>query len=242
MGHPTDPTEPPWTLRERVSFAWDEGSVRWLVGILVVAVLTVGLFALRSRPVETVAAPHVVRSGTPAPSVDGAASGTPSPSASAAESAGVVIVHVTGPVRTPGVVTLAAGSRVSDAVAAAGGVTPQGLKKAGIRINLARILVDGEQIDVSVAEDSGAAPTASPGAGRGLPGGGPTAPQSGVKVSLNKATASQLEELPRVGPVMAAKIIEFRTQYGGFRSIDQLREVSGIGDATFAQIAPLVQL
>lgn len=247
MNQSTDPTEPPWTLRERVSFAWDEGSVRWLVGVLVVVILAVGMFALRSRPVETIAAPQIVRSGTPVPSSDPSLAPGSSASASttAAEASGVVIVHVTGPVRTPGVVTLPAGSRVSDAVAAAGGVTAQGLKKSGIKINLARVLVDGEQIDVGATTPDagdGAVTSASPGGGRNAPGSSAAPVQPGAKVSLNKATAAQLEELPRVGPVMAAKIIEFRTQYGGFRSIDQLREVSGIGDATFAQLAPLVQL
>ncbi len=243
MGQLTDPDDPPWSLRERISLAWDQGSIRWLVGALVVVVVIVGLLAMRSRPVESVAAPQIVRTGTPAAQVDsqmlpgGSKSGSPTSS----ESPGVVIVHVTGPVRRPGVFTLAAGSRVIDAVDAAGGVT-----KGQVRINLARVLIDGEQLDVGAAAEApnqGVTTNSSPpgttsgGAGAGTVGG-----QPGGKVSLNKATSAQLEELPQVGPVTAAKIIEFRTQYGGFRSVDQLREVSGIGDKTFAQLAPLVQL
>ncbi|MFA7265369.1 MAG: ComEA family DNA-binding protein [Candidatus Nanopelagicales bacterium] len=244
---PRELTEPPWTIRERVSLAWEDGSIRWLVGILVVVVLGVGLFAMRSQPVETVVAPQVVRSGTPAPTSDFVESASASPvanpsvdaSATGAQTPAQVIVHVTGPVRNPGVVTLAAGSRVTDAVAAAGGLT-----KGRVQINLARVLVDGEQIDVGAAHDA-ASTTGAAGAGgvgtvpNGAIGGGTAA---AGKISINKASASQLEELPRVGPVLASKIIEFRTQFGGFRSIDQLREVSGIGDATFAQLAPLVTL
>lgn len=243
---PHDVAELPWTIRERVSLAWEDGSLRWLVGVLVVVVLGVGLFAMRSKPVETVMAPQVVKSGTPAPTSDSGGTATTAAavtsveaSAAGAQAPTQVIVHVTGPVRNPGVVTLAAGSRVTDAVAAAGGLT-----RGKVHINLARVLVDGEQIDVGAEHDSASA------LGPGTSGGLGTTPNGAVgggtavvgKISINKATATQLEELPRVGPVLASKIIEFRTQFGGFRSIDQLREVSGIGDATFAQLAPLVTL
>lgn len=230
-------------MRERFCVAWDRSGVRWCVGILLAAVVVAGLLAIRSRPVESVTKPSVVRSGSPMAnsSVTGGAanpipgststtSGSPSPLSSPV---GVVIVHVIGPVRNPGVFTLPAGSRVADAVAAAGGST-----KRQIHINLARVLGDGEQIDVGAAEGPG------PGAGVAGPsgGGGSGSSAPGAKVNLNKATSAQLEELPRVGPVLAAKIIDFRTQNGGFRSVDQLKEVPGVGDATFAQIAPHVQV
>lgn len=244
---PRDLAEPPWTIRERVSLAWEDGSVRWLVGILVVVVLGVGLFAMRSQPVETVVAPQVVKSGTSVPTADslGSAAATAPANASVDASAAStqpptqVIVHVTGPVRSPGVVTLAAGSRVTDAVAAAGGLT-----KGKIRINLARVLVDGEQIDVGAEQESTSALGTESSSGLGTTPSGTVGSGTSAagKISINKASATQLEELPRVGPVLASKIIEFRTQFGGFRSIDQLREVSGIGDATFAQLAPLVTL
>ncbi len=248
-----EPLDPQWTLRERMSVAWDRAGIRWLVGILASVVVAVGLLALRSKPVESVTAPQVVRTGTPVPSAGTSVSAAIAEpvSVSATGQPSVVVVHVTGPVRNPGVVTLPAGSRVADAITAAGGVT-----KGLVRINLARVLIDGEQIDVSAPSDggegTGSATTTGPLSGGGsgtskvggsqLGGGQAGGGQSGGKVSLNKATASQLEQLPRVGPVLASKIIEFRTQHGGFRSIDQLREVSGIGDATFAQIAPYVQV
>lgn len=240
MGHLTDPDEPSWTFRERFDVAWDRSSIRWLVGVLAVVVILVGLLTLRSRPAESVTVPQIVRSGTPASATGPDPSITSSVSLSppATETPETVIVHVTGPVRSPGVVTLAAGARVTDAVTAAGGLT-----KGKVMINLARVLVDGEQIDVGAtaeaSEPVGSSTPGMPGSTRGPTGG---TSQAGGKVSLNKATAAQLEELPRVGPVMAAKILEFRTQHGGFRSIEQLQEVSGIGDQTYAQLAPLVQL
>jgi competence protein ComEA len=115
------------------------------------------------------------------------------------------------------------------------------MAKGRAHINLARVLIDGEQIDVGALEEpSTSQPTLASGGGQLNGSVAPGLGGAGAKVSLNKATAAQLEQLPRVGPVMASKIIEFRTQHGGFRSVDQLREVPGIGDATFAQIAPHV--
>ena len=246
MAEHRDPVEPDWSVRERIVVAWDRTSVRVLAGVVALVVLTVALLAIRSRPVESAIAPHVSRSGTAAPASQ--VSGNSSASASADQSSGgvapsasggLVVVHVTGPVRQAGVYTLSAGARVADAVAAAGGLT-----KGRAHINLARVLIDGEQIDVG-AQSDGTASTSSSSPGNGGSTGGVGSPvpgPAGPKLSLNKATAAQLEQLPRVGPVMASKIVDFRTQHGGFRSIDQLREVPGIGDATFAQIAPHVQV
>ena len=250
-GGPTD-LDSQWTWRERLSVAWDRAGIRWLVGILAAVVVTVGLLALRTAPGESVTAPQVIRTGSPVASGGPTASPVSAASASASTpgQSGVVVVHVAGPVRNPGVVTLPAGSRVADAIAAAGGMA-----KGPTRINLARVLIDGEQVDVGGppdASDAGGS-TSLPGAASGgssgtsmsggaRPSGGQVGGQLSGKISLNRATASQLEQLPRVGPVLASKIIEFRTQHGGFRSVDQLREVSGIGDATFAQIAPHVQV
>ncbi|WP_416965063.1 ComEA family DNA-binding protein, partial [Streptomyces sp. Agncl-13] len=109
---------------------------------------------------------------------------------------------------------------------------PAGLSTAAPR----RFLVDGEQIVVG-----GPAPAAVPGAGggantTGVAGAAPTAP-----VSLNTATADQLNTLPGVGPVLAQHIIDYRTQHGGFRSVDELRQVNGIGDRRFSDLRDLVQ-
>ncbi len=100
-------------------------------------------------------------------------------------------------------------------------------------LNPARRVSDGELILVGVPAPSGAA---GPGAGP-LPGGGPG---TGGRVNLNTATSAQLETLPGVGPVLAQRIIEYRDQHGGFRSVGDLRQVTGIGDARYEQLKDLV--
>lgn len=123
-----------------------------------------------------------------------------------------VVVHVVGKVASPGVVELPAGSRVLDAVEAVGGVTSS---RASSTVNLARLVVDGEQIDV------GADPRAMGGTSR---------------ISLNSADAQQLQQLPGVGPVIAERIVAWRMANGPFRSVAELGEVSGIGPAMIARI------
>ncbi|WP_344940677.1 ComEA family DNA-binding protein [Sphaerisporangium flaviroseum] len=135
---------------------------------------------------------------------------------------------MTGKVKKPGLITLPSGSRVADAVTAAGGVRA-GATTGGL--NLARRLTDGEQIVV--------------GAPRGQVQGSVSAPEpsSGETVlDLNTATPSQLETLPGVGEVLAARIAEFRQTHSGFRSIDQLREVTGIGARKFADLRDKVRV
>jgi competence protein ComEA len=127
-------------------------------------------------------------------------------------STSTVVVHVVGKVASPGVVELPAGSRVLDAVEAAGGVTSS---RASSTVNLARLVVDGEQIDV------GADPRSSGGTSR---------------ISLNSADAQQLQQLPGVGPVIAERIVAWRTANGPFRSVAELGEVSGVGPAMIARI------
>ena len=138
---------------------------------------------------------------------------------------GQVVVDVVGHVRRPGLVRLPAGSRVDDAVRAAGGAVP-GTDLSGV--NLARVLVDGEQIAVGITPRVGP-PGASgtSGAGAGL-------------INLNTATAEQLDSLPGIGPVLAQRIVDWRTEHGRFVSVDQVRQVSGIGEAKFADIRALV--
>jgi len=141
---------------------------------------------------------------------------------------GLVVVDVTGRVRHPGIATLPVGSRVIDALRAAGGIRP-GVDVTSI--NRARLLLDGEQIVVGVVPPAGAAAS-------GLGG----APGSGSLVNLNTADQATLESLPGVGPVTAGAILAWRDENGGFRSVDELLDVSGIGDSTFAELAPLVTL
>jgi competence protein ComEA len=140
--------------------------------------------------------------------------------------AGRVAVHVAGRVRHPGLVRLAAGSRVLDAVRAAGGTTPGADLDA---VNLARKLVDGEQVRIPAR---GQAATAAP------PSGAPGAPAAGP-LDLNTATAEQLDTLPGVGEVTAGRIVAYRSAHP-FTSVDELLEVPGIGQRRFEQLKDLV--
>jgi competence protein ComEA len=155
----------------------------------------------------------------------------PMTSASAATDAGAlgeVTVHVRGRVARPGVVTLPAGSRVVDAIEAAGGL------RAGAssgELNLARVLVDGEQVAVGLR-----APREAPGSDAAASGGAP------ALIDLNSATATELEALPGIGPVLAQRIVQWRVDNGPFPDIEVLGEVSGIGDALMAQLRPLVRV
>ncbi|MEV6812855.1 helix-hairpin-helix domain-containing protein [Micromonospora sp. NPDC051296] len=207
--------------------AFDPGrrGVRALAVIAVLVVLGAAGWTWRSRPqVEPVAAV----TGAPA---------TPDPSEVAGDepadaATGELVVAVAGKVRRPGLVRLAAGARVADAVDAAGGALP-GVDVA--MLNPARKVTDGELILVGVP-----APTPAAGA---PPGAGPVAgadPGTGGRVNLNTATAAQLETLPGVGPVLAQRIIEHRDRHGGFRSVSDLRQVNGIGDARYEQLKDLV--
>jgi competence protein ComEA len=147
-------------------------------------------------------------------------------SASSAAPRARVVVDVSGRVRRPGIAVLRSGARVVDAIRAAGGARP-GVDLASL--NLARVVTDGEQIVV------GGAPTTVV---TGAPSGSPVA---GL-VDLNTADETTLETLPEVGPVTAQSIITWRTQHGGFSSVDQLLEVDGIGDATLAKLTPYVTI
>ena len=154
----------------------------------------------------------------------------------AATPTGSIVVDVTGKVRRPGIATLPLGSRVVDALEAAGGARP------GVRtgtLNLARVLADGEQIVVGVPAPPGVAASAAGAPVAGAAGGSATATPL---VNLNSATQADLELLPGIGPVTARSILTFRSENGAFTSVDELLEVSGIGDATLAEIAPFVTL
>src|SRR6478609_9632397 len=177
--------------------------------------------------------------------VSGAASGAPS---GGPTSGAELVVHVVGQVVRPGLVRLRPGARVADALTAAGG-TRTGADVAAL--NLARLVVDGEQIRVPRPGES---PAVGPGAGgaggagssgAGGAGGAGTSGSSGGSngpVSLNAADAAALDTLPGVGPVLAQRIIDWRTEHGRFTSVDELGEVSGIGDKLMAQLRPKVTL
>ncbi len=158
-------------------------------------------------------------------------SGTPTSSGSAGPGGGPVVsvtVDVAGKVRRPGIAVLETGSRVVDALEAAGGAR-DGVDLTDL--NLARVLVDGEQILVGVAPPAGVAATMS----------GATSPVAGL-VNINTADQVALESLPDVGPVTAQAILAWRSEHGAFTSVDQLLDVDGIGEATLAKLAPYVTL
>jgi competence protein ComEA len=202
------------------------------VGVVAVVVLVVtGWRVMQDQPrTEPLAGPEAA-TGSRLGASPGASAAPPGDSGDASggggsasgSAAAVVVVDVVGKVRHPGLVRLPPGARVADAIAAAGGALPR-TDLTGL--NLARVVVDGEQIAVGV-----------PGAVDPAPSGSahPAGP-----VNLNQATLEQLEALPGVGPVLGQRILDWRSQHGRFASVEQLREVSGIGPATFARLRDLV--
>jgi competence protein ComEA len=175
---------------------------------------------------------------TPSGSSTSVAAGSLAPTTSTAVPTGVatakgttIYVHILGAVTKPGLYELRDGDRAVDAIAAAGGFTKHADQSS---LNLARFITDGEQIVVPV---EGAQPTTAATSGAaGAPG------ATGAKVSLNSADLTSLETLPRIGPALAQRIIDWRTQNGGFTSVNDLKSVSGIGDKTFDGLKDLVTL
>ncbi len=230
--------------RERAAFALRDRLPLWVQtrcgverrGAVALAVLVgvVGLFAVqhfwagRTQPVR---APETVRAAAPRAVglPDGGASTAAAGPGPAASGAAGIVVDVSGKVRRPGVHRLPAGSRVADALRAAGGLRP-GTDTEGL--NRARFLVDGEQVLVGEP----------PAAAAAVPSGGSAgASASAGPIGLNTATLEQLDTLPGVGPVLAQHIVDYRTEHGGFRSVDELREVNGIGDRRFEDLQNAVR-
>jgi competence protein ComEA len=224
----------PETLRGRVGLGPSQVAV---LAVLVALGLAITCWWVVRGGAEQVVAPVVpspaadLVSVSPAAAPAGAAatgaSGAPSAAAGSATAGATVTVDVAGKVRRPGIAVLDTGARVVDALKAAGGARP-GVDLSGL--NLARVLVDGEQILVGVAAPAGLAASAAPVSGS------PGAPL----VNLNTASQSELEELPEVGPVTAQAILAWRDQHGGFTAVEELLEVDGIGDATLSRLAPFV--
>jgi competence protein ComEA len=217
-----------------------------VLALLIAAVVALAAWwVLRSQPVSveapTLSSPSVsgvgllTSPGTVSPVDATSATSSAGAAASGADTAGTgatgrVVVDVAGKVRHPGIVELPAGSRVIDAIRAAGGARRNVDLSS---INLARLLVDGEQILVGVAPVSPSDPFV----------GAPTSTSTDLPaalINLNTATEPELETLPGVGPVTAAAILEWRSEHGAYTSVDELLEIDGIGDATLADLAPLV--
>ena len=206
-----------------------EGAKWQLVAWAVVAALTVfaGARILGDR-----------RSGPEAPPVriDGAAGARSGARDRALEHAGPgaragLYVHVAGAVRRPGLLRVRDGARVAAAIARAGGAVPEADLTA---VNLAQPLEDGQQVIVPrlAGRQAGAS-----GTGAGIAAG----PDGGGAPSLATATAEQLEELDGIGPALAKRIVEYRESHGSFRSVEELREVEGIGEKRYAALSKAVR-
>jgi len=201
---------------------WDPGRLGsrslWIAGLAAALVLVAWTWLDRPRVDPAPAAPtgRAVSTSAPArPSVG-----------EVADTSTTVVVSVVGSVARPGLVTLPSGSRVADAVSAAGGLVPPADQAS---VNLAAVVTDGQQIVVGAPGTPGASPGTAAGAAA-APGG---------KLNLNTATAAELDALPGVGPVLAQRIVDHRDQ-GPFTSVDQLDDVPGIGPARAAELAKLV--
>jgi competence protein ComEA len=216
----------PDTLRGRVTLGPAQLAV---VAVLVALGLAVtAWWVVRAEPGEPSAPPTA-----PGTTADGLLSIAPEAAAQASPAGqadgGRITVDVAGKVRRPGIAVLDAGSRVVDAIKAAGGAR-KGVDLSAL--NLARPLVDGEQILVGVP----AAPAAPGAPAPGAPSA--TAPL----VNLNLASQAELETLPGVGPVTAQAIIAWREQHGGFTAVQELVEVDGIGEITLGKLTPHVTI
>jgi competence protein ComEA len=188
----------------------------WAVGLA--AALLLAAWTWWDRPqVDPVPAPPPPSTASPAP--------TTTSVGEVARTSTTVVVSVVGQVAQPGLVTLQTGARVADAIEAAGGLLP-GADPASV--NLAAVVADGQQIAVGV-------PGAPPGDGAG----GPAGPSGGL-VNLNTATGAELDSLPGIGPVLAERIVAYRTAQGPFASVDALDDVPGIGPTIAAGLAGLV--
>jgi competence protein ComEA len=210
-----------------------------LAAIAAIAVLVTIFTLMREEPAPVVSAKL--------PPVDMAASATrsPGPSPSAGPNQPVV-VSVVGLVHTPGLVTLAPGARIADALKAAGGTT-EGADTVGL--NMARQVDDGEQIVVGIAPAKGQPGVLGSSISSGTAAAGPSStaarpgsPGPARAINLNTATVQQLDALPGVGPVTAGAIVAWRAAHGKFTSVDQLGEVDGIGPGRLEKLRPLVRV
>lgn len=198
---PIEPVSTPAAPKHRL----DPQHVKVLVTVLMAAAVVTVWWLLSTRPTSTDPEPLAVSS-----------------SSSASTAPPELVIDVEGKVKRPGIVTLPRGSRIVDAIKAAGGLTG---KADTSSLNMARKIDDGEQILVGAAPAPGAA--AAPGT-------------TGAKVNLNTATIDQLDTLPGVGPVTAKSILDWRAKNGRFAKVEDLLDVKGIGAATLDDLRDLV--
>jgi competence protein ComEA len=199
---------------------------RLLAGLL----LLVALVALGVRHLHARAAPQALAVAPIRQAAEAHA-----PAGARARAAPALVVDVEGAVRRPGLVRLAAGARVADAVERAGGVTRLADRSG---VNLAAPVSDGQQVLVPRRGPSGAGGLGAAGAAGS--GGGAASGAAAGPLSLSTATAEQLDTLPGVGPVTAQKIVYYRAAHGSFHSVEELDAIPGIGPARLADLQGLV--
>lgn len=204
-GREIDPVEPAPVAAPRL----DRQHLKVVAAVLMAAAVVTVWWLLSERPHATEQAPHLALSTT----------------AAATAAPPELVIDVEGKVARPGIITLPKGSRVVDAIKAAGGIKGKANTSS---LNLARRIDDGEQILVGIVPVSGVAGAAA----------APGAP--GTKINLNTATAEQLDALPGVGPVTAKSILDWRTKNGNFSKVEDLLDVKGIGQATLDDLRDLV--
>jgi len=203
------PSEPAELL-----FEPPQDAVKPIAKLIVITLCVVGLLVWLNRP-TTLTNPAVNSPGIPI-------SVAPTPADAMATDLNAfdqIVIDVKGDVNSPGLVTLRAGSRVADAIAAAGGLA---IDADVSNINLAERLSDGQMIYVGQSQSSGIG--------------------TDRRVNLNLATAAELDTLPGVGPVMAGRIIAWRDLNQRFHTIEQLQEVPGIGSKVFKNLKPLIKI
>jgi competence protein ComEA len=210
---------------------------RQQAGLAVVAVLIVAAAAfwyVRSLP-GRVRVEATLSAAAPGKAGPAGATASPAPLPGGLSPGGVVVVDVAGWVRHPGVYEFHQGDRVIDAVRRAGGPRPGADLTS---INLAALLTDAEQVVVGRTGAGGRGPVASDGGGPA--GAGGSSSGSGSLINVNTATLDQLETLPGIGPALGQRIIDYRQAHGPFQSVDDLLNVSGIGDSRLADIRAMV--
>lgn len=229
-----------WLSAIRADPGRSGGIALGVIGALAVLITVFTLVRDRPAPVVSAKLPPVEMVSTASP---GAAPGVPPRpgSPTTAQAGQSVVVSVVGLVQQPGLVTLAPGARIADAVSAAGGPL-NGADTVGL--NLARHVADGEQIVVGIATPAGRPAALGSSVRSGTPETGPAGASTtpAGPVDLNTATVEQLDTLPGVGPVTAAAIMAWRQANGTFTAIDQLGEVDGIGPARLEKLRPLVRI
>lgn len=245
---PPPPSRAGWVEELKDRLPLDGRALAWVAAALV----AIGVAVWLLRPAPPAVEEALPMASTTTSSVGAAAStssplGAGSSSLPASDPASVpteLVVHAAGAVVRPGVYTLDTTARVDDLIRAAGGLAQDA---DGARINLAAPLVDGARVYVPAIGETDAPVVVGPDGGTGPPtapdgaapgGADPDAPAA--PVDLNTATEAELDELPGVGPSIAAAIVAFRTENGGFASVDDLLDVRGIGEAKLAELRPLV--